>query len=328
MNAQLSMEQIDVLLAAAVAAPSMHNTQPWRFEVNGMVVDVFLDGCRALPAEDPTGRAMRIAAGAAVFNLRCAAAHLDLGSGFGLTPDPREPDLVARIVLEDASQVDSSLQRLYPQVTRRHTSRLPARPAPPDSDSRISLMQAAAAEDAELTWLPKADAAQLMAMIIDVDQREIGDPSRTAERSQWVGGQRAVDGVPSSVLGPRPIEYPAPVRNLSAPPDDPSRPAAKFEAEAALAVLSTELDGPVDQLVAGIALERVLLAATRDGLTASFLNQPLEFDDLRAGVQTLTGKPGFAQMVIRFAHTTQHATSPRRPLADVVQLGSRSGGAS
>ncbi|WP_343238569.1 nitroreductase family protein, partial [Streptomyces sp. SID13031] len=44
----LSMEQIDVLLAAAVAAPSMHNTQPWRFEVNGTVIDVFLDGSRAL----------------------------------------------------------------------------------------------------------------------------------------------------------------------------------------------------------------------------------------------------------------------------------------
>ncbi|WP_405059968.1 hypothetical protein OG474_45570 [Kribbella sp. NBC_01505] len=318
MDDQLSMEQIDVLLRAAVAAPSMHNTQPWRFEINGTVIDVFLDGSRALPAEDPTGRAMRIAAGAAVFNLRCAAAHLGFGSGFGLAPDPLEPDLVARIVLEDGQQLDPSLKQLYQQVVRRHTSRLPARPAPPAADSRIGLMQAAIAEGAELTWLQKTDAARLTGMTLDVDLREVGDWKRTAERSKWIGGERAVDGVPSSVLGPRPAGYTAPVRDLGVRPADRSRPRAAFEADAALAVLSTDHDRPVDQLMAGIALEHVLLAATRDGLTASFFNQPLEFDDLRADVQHLTGKPGFAHMVIRFAHTTQHATSPRRPLADVV----------
>ncbi|TDD61480.1 nitroreductase [Kribbella antibiotica] len=319
MDDQLSMEQIDILLRAAVAAPSMHNTQPWRFEVNGTVIDVFLDGARALPAEDPTGRAMRIAAGAAVFNLRCAAAHLGLGSGYGLAPNPLEPDLVARIVLEDAQQLDLTLKHLYLQVVRRHTSRLPARPAPPAADSRIGLMQAALAEGAELTWLQKTDAAHLMAMNLDVDLREVGDWKRTAERSKWIGGERVGDGVPSSVLGPRPTSYTAPVRDLGVHPVDQSRPRAAFEADAALAVLSTDRDRPVDHLVAGIALEHVLLAATRDGLTASFFNQPLEFDDLRADVQHLTGKPGFAQMVIRFAHTTQHATSPRRPLADVVR---------
>jgi nitroreductase len=321
MDVQLSMEQIDVLLAAAVAAPSMHNTQPWRFEVNGTVIDVFLDASRALRAEDPTGRAMRIAAGAAVFNLRCAAAHLDLGSGYGLAPNPSEPDLVARIVIEDAQQVNPDLKKLYRQVARRHTSRLPARPAPLAADSRISLMQAALAEGAELTWLQKTDAKQLMAMLVDVDLREIGDWRRSAERSKWVGGDRTVDGVPSSVLGPRPIDYPAPVRNLGAGPDDRARPLARFEADAALAVLSTDRDGPVDQIRAGMALEHVLLAATRDGLSASFLNQPLEFDDLRVDVQKLTRKTGFTHMVVRFAHTTQHATSPRRPLAGVVQTG-------
>ncbi|HEY3002137.1 MAG TPA: nitroreductase family protein, partial [Kribbellaceae bacterium] len=73
---QLTAEQLDILLTAAVAAPSMHNTQPWRFEVGGRAIDVFLDESRSLPAEDPSGRAMRIAAGAAVLNLRIAAAHL------------------------------------------------------------------------------------------------------------------------------------------------------------------------------------------------------------------------------------------------------------
>ena len=55
----LPADHVDILLGAAVAAPSMDNTQPWRFEVGGHVIDLFLDGSRTLPAEDPTGRVTR-----------------------------------------------------------------------------------------------------------------------------------------------------------------------------------------------------------------------------------------------------------------------------
>ncbi len=150
---QLSMEQIDVLLGAAVAAQSMHNTQPWRFEINGHVIDVFLDGSRAFPAEDPTGRAMRIAAGTATFNLRCAAASMSYDSWLGLAHYPHEPDLLARIVVEPTGVPDQRLRELYAEIPCRHTSRVPLQAAELSQDTRIDLVRAAYAEDAELTWL-------------------------------------------------------------------------------------------------------------------------------------------------------------------------------
>jgi hypothetical protein len=317
---QLSMEQIDVLLSAAVAAPSMHNTQPWRFEVNGRVIDVFLDGSRALPAEDSTGRAMRIAAGAATFNLLCAAASMGYGSWFGLAPDPDEPDLVARIVVEPVSEPDRVLKRLAHEIPRRHTSREPVRTYL-STDDRTALTAAAMAEGAELTWLPAPQVREVLGMLIDTDLREIGDWHRRAERAHWIGGDRATDGVPSSVLGPRATAYPSPVRDLGTRPADQARARATFEADPALTVLSTEGDTTADQLMAGLALQRILLTATRDGLKASFLNQPLEFDDLRRKVQRATGKPGFAHMVIRFGHGTVKTTTPRRPVSAVVRSG-------
>lgn len=316
---QLTTEQIDVLLNAAVAAPSMHNTQPWRFEVNGHVIDVFLDGSRALPAEDSTGRAMRIAAGAATFNLRCAAASLGFDSWFGLAPYPHEPDLVARIVIEPSGVPDPKLTQLFAEIPRRHTSRQPLRPVPLSPDDRITLTQAAFAEGAELSWLPSDQVKKVLDMLVDTDLREIGDWHRGAERARWVGGDRKTEGVPSSVLGPRSESYPSPVRDLGATPGDRMRPRATFETEPTLAVLSTEGDTTADQLVGGLALERVLLTATRDGLTASFLNQPLEYDDLRRAVQRTTGKPGFAHMVIRFGHSSVTATTPRRPVSDFIK---------
>jgi hypothetical protein len=297
----------------------MHNTQPWRFEVDGHVIDVYLDGSRALPAEDATGRAMRIAAGTATFNLRCAAAALGFDSWLGLAPEADEPDLLARIVLEPSSTPDQQLRELYAEIPRRHTSRDPIRTAPLAQETRIDLVRAALAEGAELTWLSAEQIETVVDMFLDTDLREIGDWHRSAERKRWVGGDRAGDGIPSSALGPRASSYRTAFRDMGTRPADRTRTQAAFEQHPNVAVLSTEHDEPADQVAAGIALERVLLTAAHHGVAASFLNQPLEYDDLRQEVQGTTGKAGFADMVIRFGHARPAATTPRRPIADFVQ---------
>ncbi|TDO51128.1 nitroreductase family protein [Kribbella sp. VKM Ac-2571] len=320
MTDQLPKEHIDVLLAAAVAAPSMHNTQPWRFEIDGHVIDVYLDGSRTLPAEDPTGRAMRIAAGAATFNLRCAAESLGYGTWFGLAPYPKEePDLLARIVIEPSATRNDELRDLAVQIPYRHTDRNPSDTTPVAEGTRISLMQAACAEGAQLTWLADDDVHKVLDLVLDTDLREIGDWHRRAERAHWVGGERTAEGIPSSALGPRSATYPAAVRDMGTRPTDRVRVERQFEQHPDLAVLSTGLDEPSDQVAAGAALERVLLTATRDGVSASFLNQPLEYDDLRRRVQRLTGLPGHAHMIIRFGHHRSGSATARRPLAEFLK---------
>jgi hypothetical protein len=299
----------------------MHNTQPWRFEINAGALDVFIDRSRALPAEDPTGRALRIAAGAAVFNLRCAAAWLGLRSRYGLVPSPEEPDLVARIVVAPTDSPDPELAQLYPMITQRHTSREPARSGTVSPDVRATLVSAAAAEGLDLTWLSAQAVRDVLASGAAALLRGWADHARTAERAEWIGAVRSDDGIPAAALGPRPQVYPAPVRDLGAGLPGRGRSRAAFEADPTLAVLSAGADGPVDHLVVGMALERVLLVATGEGIRASFLNQALEYDDTRAAVRQLTGKPGYAQMVIRFSNSPVTATTPRRPVADVVRFG-------
>ena len=315
---RLTAEQFDILLTAAVAAPSMHNTQPWRFEVGGRAIDVFLDESRSLPAEDPSGRAMRIAAGAAVLNLRIAAAHLGLHTWYGLEPDPSRPGLVARVVVERSAIVDPELWSLYDEIPRRHTSRGPAPAADIPAPVRAVLMRAALAEGAELTWLDDRRATGVLDLIRDADLRGVGEWTRTAERRLWVGGSRTDDGVPSSALGPRSETYPGVVRDLAVAPWDRQRRTATFEKHPLLMILSTEGDRGADQVAAGMALQRVLLTATRHGLSASFLNQPLEYDDLCARVQAVTGKPGHAHMVIRLLRSRKQEPTPRRAVADVT----------
>ena len=57
------------LVAAAARAPSVHNTQPWRFRAGPDAVELWTDPRRKLRA-DPSGREMLISCGAALFGLR------------------------------------------------------------------------------------------------------------------------------------------------------------------------------------------------------------------------------------------------------------------
>ena len=66
----LSEEQVRRLLQTAALAPSLHNTQPWRFRLTPDWIEVHVDRGRNLRVADPDGRELRIAGGAALFNLR------------------------------------------------------------------------------------------------------------------------------------------------------------------------------------------------------------------------------------------------------------------
>ena len=67
------MYKRQTLLAAATAAPSLHNTQPWRFHIEDTVVQLWADATRQLRQADPSGRALHVSCGAALLNLRVAA---------------------------------------------------------------------------------------------------------------------------------------------------------------------------------------------------------------------------------------------------------------
>src|SRR6476620_1456324 len=67
-------ERIDFLLQYAVLAPSTHNTQPWLFRTTDDGVQVSADYSRRLPLVDPYDRELLMSVGAAITNLRVAAA--------------------------------------------------------------------------------------------------------------------------------------------------------------------------------------------------------------------------------------------------------------
>ena len=114
-------------LQSAIAAPSVHNSQPWRFRLGPHHVDVFVDPSRRLTAIDPMGREAMISVGAAVLNLRVAilaAGRIPLTQ---LLPSPDEPDLAARITLGAPHQPDATVLALASAIGKRRTNRRPFR---------------------------------------------------------------------------------------------------------------------------------------------------------------------------------------------------------
>jgi hypothetical protein len=102
-------------------APRRCTTQPWRFRQTDGAIELSLDTARQLPVADPSGWASRVSCGAALFNLRLALAVHGRPGTVTLTPDPRDPYLMARLTLQPHRAPLPSEQRLYRAIARRHT---------------------------------------------------------------------------------------------------------------------------------------------------------------------------------------------------------------
>ena len=313
---KLSADEVGILLSSATQAPSMHNTQPWRFEVEGSVVDVLLDEERELPAEDASGRLVRIGLGAAAFNIRVAAGMLGHEATFALRPDPARPELVARIFLADRQVPIPEFSRLYGELRRRHTYRGPML-AHEVSPRVLDLLDGAV--HAERAGLHRLESGQLSALgdiLRAADDLDLHAEDRLHERLHWIGGDRTGDGIPENSLGPLPARSGV-VRDLSAGFDDPHRSQAVFEQRPLVVVLSTADEDERAWLRAGQALQRMLLVATSYDLAASFLNQPLEYADLRPKIRDLIGGRAWPQMIIRLGYPAHDSgRTPRREWHD------------
>ena len=313
----LTSTATNLLLRAATLAPSLHNSQPWAFGVGHRRVEVFAAPSRQLRNTDPTGRSLLISCGAALFNLRVAAEHLGFHPRVRLLPDDDDPTLVAVVEVDHRHPPPGGLGVHYAAIPARRTNRRPFRDQTIPHSVLAALGEAARAEGAMLRMSDDPDeVARIIDLLHDADLADHTEPARTTEREAWVGGVRRDDGIPAHPLGPRPSEPRTPFRDLGQAVAV-ARDYAAFETTPTVAILSTTQDQRVDWLRAGQALERLLLAATAAGLSASFLNQPLEQDDLRCLVRSPTTGVGHSHMILRLGYGDKVPATPRRPLAQV-----------
>ncbi|MEX3639029.1 nitroreductase family protein [Paraburkholderia sp. BR14320] len=318
-------QQLRFALHYAVLAPSNHNTQPWRFIVDGETVQICADRMRALPVVDPFDRELLMSCGAALFNLRVALCRLGLAYAITLFPAEADPDILALVRVSRDGPRDPHLHELFDALTERVTTRAPFVDNPVPAALQRKLSDACDDEGALACCVEQKTAREALAQLIaDADRAQFADPRFRRELASWIHPRRRDDGMPAygTAVGAL-LDFAAPlvsmaVRVFDAGAGQPATHEHLVDGSPLMVGIATMRDDREAWLAAGQALERMLLVAASAGLTASYLNQPIEVDALRERLRTLLRTDAFPQLLLRVGRGPRVRHAPRRPLADVV----------
>lgn len=318
------------IVEQATRAPSIHNTQPWRFvsrsDASTDTIEVWTDPARGLKVLDATGRGRHISCGAALLHARLAAAAAGYVATVTILPDPAEPNHLADLELQavKTGTADTAESDLAAAIATRHTSREPFSNEPIAEDTVRELRQAAATEGAWLRIIDTpADATAVAVLLTHADEMQAADPAYVEELRQWTQRGDTGDGIPASAVPQTaPTERGSNYRLRDFVADrepDATSPHEPPPVERPLiAVLGTTDDDVRSWIAAGQALGRLLLTATAHGVTASPLTQALEVPVIRARLASELGVIGHPQMLLRLGYGTSGAPTPRRPIEDVL----------
>ncbi len=317
-------DQLEFLLGYAILAPSPHNTQPWLFRINVNDVELFADRRRALRVVDPLDRELTLACGAALYNLRVATEYFGRGYAVDLLPDPQHANLLARLTLRLHAETSSEDVLSFHALTQRRTNREPFRPDPVPEALLAELAEAAAKEGAWLAAVADDEGRRALGeLVAEADRRQWAQAEFRRELAAWMrtDAEHQADGIPAHDLGVRDwlgFAGPAWVRTFKRGKQEAARDAEIAQHSPALIVLGTDGDDVPAWLRAGQAMEAVLLHAQANGLSTSFLNQPVEVAELRPQVAAAVGREGYPQVLLRVGCGPEVPPTPRRSVRSVL----------
>ena len=328
--------QAAYLIEVAARAPSLHNTQPWRFKVGERAIELYADARRQL-REDPAGREMLISCGGALYGLRLGIRSLGYQPeidtlGYrpeaGSSPRRARQRPLARVRLGRAAPMTSDERKLLQAVPHRHTHRGPFEPGPFPAGLLTCLRDDVTAEGATLAVIDTEAAYAKLAAILgtwsrrqDLYPASPAEIQSRAETAQWTRDARSLarDGVPAHAF---PATRGRETGRLPQRDFDLGRgwgllPSGGSPAPVT-AILVTSGDHEEDWLRAGQALQRLLLRAASRWVFASLQTEPLQAPATRSLIQYSLALPGWPQMLLQLgvARTT-HPTG-RRPAADLA----------
>lgn len=308
---------------AAGYAPSIHNTQPWRWQVQGETLELHAEFGRQLTNSDPAGRLLVVSCGAALHHVRVALAAEGWTADVDRLPDPACPQLLARLTVTGRTPVTPGAMRLLQTMWIRHTDRRPVTDVPVPPTAIGAIRRAVEAERAQLHLLRPDDVLDLASVADRAQTLEAFDPQWREEMVYWAGGAHPEGlGVPDSAI---PSEAPlttVPGRDFGHPGSLPS--SAGHDRAAAYAILYGDLDTPLGWLRGGEALSAGWLAATEAGVSLLPLSAAVEVDSTRQLLRRLLSHLGEPYLVIRLglADPDQDGVprTPRLPATQTVEV--------
>lgn len=307
------------VVSAATLAPSVHNSQPWRFTMDDGGLDLYADGARRLPVLDPEGRLVHLSCGAALLNAQIAARALGFEVERVLLPDPADRGHLARLCLTAGRPATDRDRALAAAIPLRHTHRdaFEQHTLPPELLDQLRL--AAEEHGAALMIVTGDNLIELEVLLAWADDLEEADPAYRAETAGSIRTGPSPDGIPAAALADDP-ERGSSLRLrdfafTARQPADSDPPRAE---KPDVVLITTDDDSPLSWLRAGQALGAVLLHAARQGVMGQPLAQVTDFPAGRARLREALGLVGVPQMAVRLGYAATTAPTPRRTVDDVL----------
>lgn len=310
------------LVSLATLAPSVHNTQPWRFSREGDVLRLHADRSRQLTVLDPAGRLLTQSCGAALHHLLVAVHAAGREASVELLPDPQDLDLVAELTVSGGLTASTSdIATAVAELTRATSrGRYDETPLPDGLTDRLR-----AEVEALGARLRVVHPDEIVGVQVQVSRAEAyldGDVAYRDELSRWVHASDTddADGIPLDALdhahdraelvtgrafAPEPV-----VRVVEPPPAE----------HPTLVVVLTAGDSPRDWIVAGQALSALMLQCTIEGVAVQPIGQVTDVPSTRQGLAEALGVLGRPQMLLRLGRGVGVRHTRRRLLDDVLVL--------
>jgi nitroreductase len=320
-------EVVKEAVRLACRAPSVHNSQPWRWLwlSDRGVLRLFSDRRRRVVTADRSGREALISCGAVLDHLRVAMMAAGWQARTDRFPHPANPEHLASVEFTPVDDVTVTQCARAEAILQRRTDRLPlGYPTYWDAFEPV-LRSSVEGSGATLDVLSTDIRPQLAqaSRLTEVLRRD--DSSYQLELHWWTSPFGLYEGVPSDALASATER-----QRVNVARDFPARNHADRRAAVAvdwsrILVLSTAGDSRADVLRCGEALSTVLLECTMAGLATCTLTHLIELDDSRNLVRKLIGDRGEPQLLIRAGIAPPMealpAPTPRRPLDDVLEVG-------
>jgi hypothetical protein len=309
------------LVRYATLAPSSHNTQCWRFAIEGDAITILPDLARRCRAVDPDDHHLFVSLGCAAENLLLAArAHGLIGEpSFDAGRD------AVRIALQPAAPRATPL---FQAIAERQSTRAEYDGKPLAAEELQQLEAAATSERVRLLMFTHPGAIErVLDPVVQGNTAQMADPAFVAELKTWLrfsgadavrlgdGLYSAASGHPSlpAWLGERLFDL------FFTPKAENDKVARQLRSSAGVAVFVARRDDKEHWVEVGRAYERFALQATALGVRNAMVNQPVEVAPLRPKFADLIGVSGSRpDLVVRFGRGPKLPRSLRRPLDAVL----------
>jgi len=322
-----TMPQLEVVKEAvllACRAPSVHNSQPWRWVSEGGGLHLYVDRTRWVHNTDHSGRESLISCGAVLDHLRVAMAAAGWQAHIKRFPNPDNIDHLASVEFSPYELVADVDRNRAEAILQRRTDRLPFRCPTFWARFEPALRGSVDGTAAMLDVLSDEVRSQLAEASQLTETLRRYDASYHAELQWWTSPFALSVGIPPEALASTSEQWRVDVaRDFPARSDTDRRADLSVDGSKIL-VLSTAGDTRAEVFSCGEALSTVLLECTMAGMATCTLTHLIELDESRDIVRRLIRERGEPQVLIRVGIAPPiedlPAATPRRPLDDVLEI--------